>query len=274
MADNLASSILAARSRTRVNALLFYARLILCAFGADYTFGSAIWCTANVANQTRTYGMTVCNTTLTVQTALWRIAWVYWLIFYCEWSRILLDFLVLIEVSRQPFGSKRDLEEFYYYINIIPIYLSLLRLVSAELGKPKVSKRLLTAWWWRFVAGLPWIAGQTGQTCATRCMIKHLTLGVLSTNTGTRVSAFIVWTRLVSSAVIVRHTFWSTTAIWIAEIVGQAGTWPGSVTLFAHSIRAAWWRGARLSRWFIEYGCGQWIPTCKTALIRLITQIY
>lgn len=66
--DDLTACVLAARTRTRIFALLIDARHILSAFRTDHTFGTTIGRSANVIWQTRAHSVLIQFTALTIQT--------------------------------------------------------------------------------------------------------------------------------------------------------------------------------------------------------------
>jgi len=56
------------------------------------------------------------------------------------------------------------------------------------------------------------------RTTTHRNMIIHIAYSILTTNTWTRIHAFISHARLRIRAIVIQYAFWSTTAIRISEI--------------------------------------------------------
>lgn len=75
--DDLATRVLAARTRTRIFAFLIDARHILGAFRTDHTLGTAIGRSADVIWQTRAHSVLIQLTALTIQTARRWLARIY-----------------------------------------------------------------------------------------------------------------------------------------------------------------------------------------------------
>lgn len=94
-------------------------------------------------------------------------------------------------------------------------------------------------------------------TCESRSthtvwqMVYHLTLCILATYSWAWINASISYTRLIRRAIGVQCTFWSTTFVWIAEILGYALTRTGAVLFTANSVRATWIWNARIHGWLV-----------------------
>lgn len=74
VSNHNAASILATSSRTRIDATLISARLVLRAVGADHTFGPTRWRCPNVARRTAADGVLVVDHALAVRAARRRLA--------------------------------------------------------------------------------------------------------------------------------------------------------------------------------------------------------
>jgi len=84
-------------------------------------------------------------------------------------------------------------------------------------------------------------------------MIGHATLGIQTTNTWTRVHAFLVDTRPVARTITVHHTLRTAATVRITKVLRQTSTGAGSVALTALGIGATG-RGLAGSQALIGHG--------------------
>lgn len=105
--------------------------------------------------------------------------------------------------------------------------------------RPIKWKNLFTWWWsWRrcWTTIFKRISDVTWSTSTQRQMVHNLTICVWSANTRTRILAFIKDTSLVGRAISIQDTLWSTTFVWITNVVSNARTRSSSVLFTANSI--------------------------------------
>lgn len=78
-------------------------------------------------------------------------------------------------------------------------------------------------------------------------MIEYLTLSIKTTSTRTWVLAFVVDASFRVWTIRILHAFWSATDVWIANVIGWAGTRTSAITLGADGVHSA-------RRWVAGHG--------------------
>lgn len=89
-----------------------------------------------------------------------------------------------------------------------------------------------------FMASDQRIADVTNHAITLRRMINDTTFGIQSTNWVTWIFAFVIQTGVMAWTITVCDTLWSTSTVWIAEIVWQAFTCASTTSFYTNCVRA------------------------------------
>lgn len=91
-----------------------------------------------------------------------------------------------------------------------------------------------------------WISCVAHEASTQWDVVHHLTFGVLSTCSRTRVLTLIADTSAVRWAIGIQQAFWTTSLIWITEIFGKTRAGTGSILFPTYRIRSTWTGRTRL----------------------------
>lgn len=85
-----------------------------------------------------------------------------------------------------------------------------------------------------------WISNETAHAGTLWGVIRNMAYGIMSTDTWTRIFAFIIHTSKLTWTIAICDTLRTTTAVWITNVIGQTFTCARSISFVTYRVCTTW----------------------------------